>query len=120
MGIALFTLSSLFLPLQNLHSRRWNRRGTPLKESTGNLPAHTTSQDSRPQENEGVITNHTCQKDLATPRGPLRLRVRRSIETGIPAGCAGRMMISGRMADVCAELDRMVALEAGSEELCQG
>jgi hypothetical protein len=25
---------------------------------------------------------------------------------------AGRMVISGRMADVCAELDRLVALEA--------
>jgi hypothetical protein len=26
---------------------------------------------------------------------------------------AGRMVISGRMADVCAELDRLAAIEAG-------
>jgi hypothetical protein len=26
--------------------------------------------------------------------------------------CAGRMVISGRLADVCAELERMAALEA--------
>jgi hypothetical protein len=30
-----------------------------------------------------------------------------------PAG-AGRMVISGRMADVCAELDRLADLEAGA------
>ena len=29
-----------------------------------------------------------------------------------PLHTAGRMVISGRMADVCAELDRLVALEA--------
>jgi hypothetical protein len=28
------------------------------------------------------------------------------------AAGAGRMVISGRMADVCAELDRLVAMEA--------
>jgi hypothetical protein len=33
-------------------------------------------------------------------------------ENGPRSDCAGRMVISGRMADVCAELDRMVALEA--------
>lgn len=36
------------------------------------------------------------------------LRVVRESDTAIGADCAGRMVISGRMADVCAELDRMV------------
>ncbi len=40
------------------------------------------------------------------------LRVLRVSEQGETASCAGRMVISGRMADVCAELDRLVALEA--------
>ena len=40
------------------------------------------------------------------------LRVLRVAEIGPRSDCAGRMVISGRMADVCAELDRMVALEA--------
>jgi hypothetical protein len=40
------------------------------------------------------------------------LRVLRVAENGPRSDCAGRMVISGRMADVCAELDRMVALEA--------
>jgi hypothetical protein len=40
------------------------------------------------------------------------LRVVRVLEAHpAPAG-AGRMVISGRMADVCAELDRLAALEA--------
>ena len=38
------------------------------------------------------------------------LRVVRVLEAGQAPGSVGRMMISGRMADVCAELDRLAAL----------
>ena len=41
------------------------------------------------------------------------LRVVRESDAGIKPDCAGRMVISGRMADVCAELDRM-ALHAAA------
>ena len=41
------------------------------------------------------------------------VRVVRESDASISADCAGRMVISGRMADVCAELDRM-ALRAGT------
>ena len=41
----------------------------------------------------------------------LPLRVLRVVD-GTPRQCAGRMVISGRMADVCAELDRLAAWEA--------
>jgi len=40
------------------------------------------------------------------------LRVVRVVETGLSRGSVGRMVISGRMADVCAELDRLAAREA--------
>jgi len=40
------------------------------------------------------------------------LRVVRVLEAGQARSCVGRMVISGRMADVCAELDRLVAREA--------
>ncbi|MDB5953892.1 hypothetical protein [Ramlibacter sp.] len=40
------------------------------------------------------------------------LRVVRVLEPSAPRTVAGRMVISGRMADVCAELDRLAALEA--------
>jgi hypothetical protein len=36
-----------------------------------------------------------------------RLRVLREFEPGSSPACAGRMVITGRMADVCAELERM-------------
>jgi hypothetical protein len=40
------------------------------------------------------------------------LRIVRVVETGQPRSAVGRMVISGRMADVCAELDRLAACEA--------
>lgn len=40
------------------------------------------------------------------------LRVVRVLESGEPRAHVGRMVISGRMADVCAELDRLAAREA--------
>jgi len=40
------------------------------------------------------------------------LRVVRVVESGQPRTHVGRMVISGRMADVCAELDRLAAREA--------
>lgn len=46
--------------------------------------------------------------------GPQRrpLRVLRLVENNAAPAAAGRMRISGRMADVCAELDRLAAKEA--------
>ena len=49
-----------------------------------------------------------------SPRAPVvpALRVMRVLEAGQAPACVGRMVISGRMADVCAELDRLAAREA--------
>ena len=65
-------------------------------------------------------------RGAATPSAPARaepvgarhahglkpLRVVRVLEPSAPRSTAGRMVISGRLADVCAELDRLAALEA--------
>jgi len=40
------------------------------------------------------------------------LRIVRVMEAGQTPAQVGRMVISGRMADVCAELDRLAACEA--------
>lgn len=40
------------------------------------------------------------------------VRVVRVLEAGQPLSSVGRMVISGRMADVCAELDRLAEREA--------
>lgn len=45
------------------------------------------------------------------------LRLVRLTEVGQQPGYAGRMAISGRMADVCAELDRLERLERQREKL---
>jgi hypothetical protein len=42
---------------------------------------------------------------------PLPLRVAREVDVHQHRHSAGRMVISGRMADVCAELDRLAELE---------
>jgi hypothetical protein len=55
--------------------------------------AHGTSAVAKPQ----------CQKPA--------LRVVRMLESGQSPKSVGRMVISGRMADVCAELDRLVGKE---------
>jgi hypothetical protein len=43
------------------------------------------------------------------------LRVVRIVESGQASALAGRILMSGRMADVCAELDRMVEREAAMQ-----
>lgn len=54
---------------------------------------------------------------VATARRSPPLRVVRGIEIGMPRGSSGRMVISGRLADVCAELDRLAALESNPRSL---
>ncbi len=63
----------------------------------------------------GAAQNHQfTQKTLVKPPEPSRLRVVRAFDPGVAPSCAGRMVISGRMADVCAELDRMTQKEAST------
>ena len=47
-------------------------------------------------------------------RPPAQLKIVRQFDPDISPLCAGRMTISGSMADVCAELDRMVERESVS------
>ena len=47
-------------------------------------------------------------------RGPAALRVVRVCDAQPTPGDTGRMRISGRMADVCAELERLAAREAAT------
>ena len=56
-------------------------------------------------------TKARCINGTQTP--VLRvMRVMRVLEAGQVPSSVGRMVISGRMADVCAELDRLAAREA--------
>jgi len=101
MGIALLTFSSLF---QGFARRRHSTTaetdtGFAVRTSRIALPS------SRPVVRSRPMTSICAQR-------PATLRVVRVRDEHSPANEVGRMVISGRMADVCAELDRLVAHEA--------
>jgi len=101
MGTPLFIANTLFAPLQQF--ARWLARsiaGVPGRQQRAPTPPAARPVGAR-----------------AVPAGPVRplpLRVVRVLEGSQAAASAGRMVISGRMADVCAELERLAALEAAA------
>lgn len=92
MGIAVLTLSSLFAPLHASLARLVLRLKSHFA-ITGRANFHCLTGAN------GVFLS----KNLP----PKPVRVIRLSEAGCPPDVAGRMVISGRMADVCAELDRL-------------
>ena len=128
MNIALFAVPGLLAPLQDLF--RWF--------TSNALPAIGTAQPTTLRQNEIATTSialHSRQtgatgqnslriqtlkpspalstlSTLSTPSARPILRVVRVLEAGQAPANVGRMVISGRMADVCAELDRLAAREA--------
>lgn len=60
---------------------------------------------------QNVVRGFMPAQALQSTRRPLPLRVARVMEAQHNRSNAGRMVISGRMADVCAELDRLAELE---------
>jgi hypothetical protein len=97
MGMPLFAVDALFTPLQQF-ARTLARRftGAPAVQLATPAAANACRRVSR----------------AGTTR-PLRV-VRVLEASASPSASAGRMVISGRMADVCAELDRLAALETAA------
>lgn len=95
----LHALKSLFKPVEKTNSRLATNQA--LKNRTVRPCAIDTA----------VWRLGTIEKPInlsaLKSRPPTRLRIVREFEPGVDTSCAGRMVISGRMADVCAELDRM-------------
>lgn len=98
---------------------------TPLKAlwrwlvATPGQPQPTTCSAFKPAvpnfRRTGTLRSHTLRtQPNATAHTVVRrpLRMVRVMEAGQTSSQVGRMVISGRMADVCAELDRLVAHEA--------
>jgi hypothetical protein len=104
MGIAMFSIQGVLAPLQGLMA--WFVQAAPA--ALARSPARVAGVAQRACSAR-VQPSTSCRE---RPRRPLR--VLRVVEgSRAPAG-AGRMVISGRMADVCAELDRLAALEAAA------
>ena len=116
MTIALFGISSLYNSIQNFMSASSLLQSAPTKHSV--RPSGSSSNVARPNSASvsTIPTNFKANFTTNSPAASLShqraLRVMRIAEQGDAPSCAGRMVISGRMADVCAELDRLVALEA--------
>ena len=120
MTIALFGISSLYNSIQNFMSASSLLQSAPTKHAV--RPSGSSSNVVRPNSasvstiptnfKTNFKTNFTTNSPAASLSHQRALRVMRIAEQGDAPSCAGRMVISGRMADVCAELDRLVALEA--------
>ena len=119
-GFSGAAIPSLFwtLPVQALAP--WMSRAKRLVKQA----AHGDS-EARGQARLCVSVRARAASNEAVFAGPIRpsetvgasframpLRVVRELDVALDAECAGRMVISGRMADICAELDRM-ELRAG-------
>ncbi|RZL86381.1 MAG: hypothetical protein EOP82_30135 [Variovorax sp.] len=103
MGIALLSLVDLFTPLQSLASR-W----IPVRRSRRNRSSGLRYVGIRPS----CAPRPDAAAQAPVPARARPLRVVRMVDAREPGQHAGRVMISGRMEDVCAELDRLAALEA--------
>ncbi|MDP9898978.1 hypothetical protein [Variovorax ginsengisoli] len=109
MGIAILTIVDLLMPLQSLASRfmpaRRGHSSSVHRAAAGGLACPPPeSAPGSPLRTDA--TGSTSGSTLARP-----LRVVR-VEAHQAGHRSGRVVISGRIADVCAELDRLAALEA--------
>jgi hypothetical protein len=107
MNFALISDSNVFVPLQCL--TRWlltpKRAAHSQTQPSAHARPNTSPQSASHQAN--VLESGESASFQGKP-----LRVVRISESGLERCAIGRMRISGRMADVCAELDRLAAREA--------
>jgi len=108
MGIALF---SFFASIFDMLGRWLNPPRATVRPSGSVIRAQTRITPHQWAIN--TVNGKSTGLRLSKPQSQVTpLRVVRLGEAGAQPECAGRMRISGRMADVCAELDRLVAKEA--------
>ena len=108
MNIALILAAATRAPLQSLASRWLRRQACPQAGKASGPPRHEIARTALE-----ILPIPTRGTEIAPPHAMHRrpLRVVRVAETGQHPMGVGRMVISGRMADVCAELDRLAASE---------
>lgn len=104
MGIALLSVSSVLTQLGAWMTAKSAHE--PLARPMMRVQKRVTPQNWARK----TVNGHSTGLRLSTSSTPLR--VVSWNEAGNPSGCTGRIRISGRMADVCAELDRLAAKEA--------
>lgn len=110
MSTAQFAVPGILAPLQGLW--RWLMPATEVRH----IKPIRTEMEGREFATYSVakntrMTRADVRKSIQ-PTGSRPLRIVRVMESGQAPAFVGRMVISGRMADVCAELDRLAAREA--------
>ncbi|OGA97374.1 MAG: hypothetical protein A3E79_11445 [Burkholderiales bacterium RIFCSPHIGHO2_12_FULL_61_11] len=100
-------LAAWFIPSQ----RAADQRAVPLavQHASHQLALPFASGATTVRRRSAAAAN--SGKTNASNPVPSRLRVVREFDSSVSPACAGRMVISGRMADVCAELERMTQRE---------
>jgi hypothetical protein len=107
MNFALLAHSAMLIPLRCLvHTLITG------PQNTGNQPALAQTYCSKGANKSVDFAIHTSRYANRNTSMVKPLRVVRVLEAGQARSAVGRMLISGRMADVCAELDRLAAGEA--------
>jgi hypothetical protein len=100
MALTMFTLAGLLRPLRLM----WQAVARPPQQASfQHVPRHRNGLHSLAGH------GHVAWPPAGRDRRPLR--VLRVVDAGHASTTAGRMVISGRMADVCAELERLAAME---------
>jgi hypothetical protein len=101
----------------SLRQRQTVHAQAPVAEFAS-TPACTNTQSPRTQlqidssqVNETALHTPNTMKKIATNDRPTVISAKKTLKTGLTMQ-HGRIIISGRMADVCAELERLAALEA--------
>lgn len=112
MSTTLFAAISILTPVHAWVRRVWPKRhlqhATPPAAVEGRRPSQAPYPAGAPGQ-----ASLACVARRQNPRRMApTLRVLRVADAGQSSFHGGRMVISGRMADVCAELDRLAAQEA--------
>lgn len=107
MNIALVLQHKLLLVLHRFLSGSAGLAAQPL------LRSHALTNAPQPPCPAAMRNiNHATTANRHMVAKVMPLRVLRVVDSGMPRSSTGRLVISGRMADVCAELDRLVEREA--------
>lgn len=101
----LVALTAWLLPVQSPRVQRARSRRVTICPHQLGLPFNSDAPAPPPLPAPDASSNSSHPS--STPLLPTPLRVVRELDAAVGPTCAGRMVISGRMADVCAELERM-------------
>lgn len=106
MNTAMFAPSGIFVPIQEMLGRWASKRGRSRR-------SHQTKALSDALNAPKLVATPALPTAIATQKTieAKPLRMVRVVDAQDHHGCVGHMVISGRMADVCAELDRLAARE---------